>query len=78
MTKRGFAGMDREKVRAIASAGGKAAHAAGTAHEFTTEEAKAAGRKGGLANAGRRKCGACGKISRAGSSCECTKTETTT
>ncbi len=47
--RRGFAGMTREQVRAIASAGGKAAHAAGTAHAFTTEEARAAGRKGGVA-----------------------------
>lgn len=47
--KRGFAAMDREKVREIASKGGKAAHAAGTAHEFTSEEAAEAGRKGGNA-----------------------------
>jgi general stress protein YciG len=49
MAKRGFAAMDRERVRAIARTGGKAAHAAGTAHRFTTSEAQAAGRKGGLA-----------------------------
>jgi len=47
--KRGFAGMDQEKQRAIASKGGKAAHQKGTAHEFTPEEARAAGRKGGQA-----------------------------
>jgi general stress protein YciG len=46
---RGFAAMDREKVSAIASKGGKAAHAAGTAHQFNSEEARAAGRKGGTA-----------------------------
>ena len=46
---RGFAAMDQEKQRAIASKGGKAAHAKGTAHEFTPEEARAAGRKGGQA-----------------------------
>lgn len=46
---RGFAGMDRDKVRAIASKGGKAAHASGTAHQFTSEEARDAGRKGGTA-----------------------------
>jgi len=46
---RGFAAMDREKQRAIASKGGRAAHAKGTAHEFTPEEARAAGRKGGQA-----------------------------
>ena len=47
--RRGFAGMSREKQIAIASKGGKAAHAKGTAHKFTTEEAKLAGRKGGRA-----------------------------
>jgi general stress protein YciG len=41
--------MDREKQRQIASKGGKAAHAKGTAHEFTREEAVEAGRKGGKA-----------------------------
>ncbi len=46
---RGFAAMDQAKQRAIASKGGKAAHAKGTAHEFTPEEARAAGRKGGQA-----------------------------
>ena len=44
---RGFAGMSLDKVRAIASKGGKAAHAKGTAHEWTREEARKAGRKGG-------------------------------
>ena len=48
-SKRGFASMDREKQKMIASKGGKAAHAKGTAHEFTPEEARAAGRKGGQA-----------------------------
>ncbi len=46
---RGFAAMDATKQREIASKGGKAAHAKGTAHEFTPEEARAAGRKGGQA-----------------------------
>lgn len=46
---RGFAAMDRARVSEIASKGGKAAHAAGTAHQFTSEEARIAGRKGGLA-----------------------------
>jgi general stress protein YciG len=46
---RGFAAMDRSKVSEIASKGGKAAHAAGTAHQFTTDEARAAGKKGGVA-----------------------------
>jgi general stress protein YciG len=44
---RGFASMDGAKQRDIASKGGKAAHARGTAHEFTSEEARVAGRKGG-------------------------------
>lgn len=48
-SKRGFASMSKEKQRQIASKGGKAAHAKGTAHEFTREEAVAAGRKGGKA-----------------------------
>jgi len=46
---RGFAAMDRSKVSEIASKGGKAAHAAGTAHQFTSDEARNAGRKGGVA-----------------------------
>jgi general stress protein YciG len=44
---RGFASMDEDKQREIASKGGKAAHEKGTAHEFTPEEAREAGRKGG-------------------------------
>jgi general stress protein YciG len=40
---RGFASMDPERQRAIASKGGKAAHEKGTAHEFTSEEARRAG-----------------------------------
>jgi uncharacterized protein len=48
-SKRGFASMDAEKQRQIASKGGKAAHEKGTAHEFTSEEARQAGRKGGEA-----------------------------
>ena len=44
---RGFASMDREKQREIARKGGRAAHEKGTAHEFTSDEARAAGRKGG-------------------------------
>lgn len=45
----GFAAMPPEQVRAIASKGGRAAHAAGTAHKFTSAEARAAGKKGGRA-----------------------------
>src|SRR5947207_15792838 len=47
--QRGFAGMPPERQREIASQGGRAAHQQGTAHEFTPEEARAAGRKGGEA-----------------------------
>src|SRR5262245_4097151 len=46
---RGFASMDAAKQKEIASKGGKAAHLKGTAHEFTPEEARIAGRKGGEA-----------------------------
>lgn len=46
---RGFASMDPERQREIASEGGKAAHEKGTAHEFDSEEAREAGRKGGEA-----------------------------
>jgi len=52
-SRRGFASMDKEKQRKIASLGGKAAHDAGTAHEFTSEEAREAGRKGGLSRGNR-------------------------
>lgn len=51
---RGFASMDPEKQKSIASKGGRAAHAKGTAHEFTPEEAKRAGRKGGRARHNKR------------------------
>ena len=44
---RGFVFMDRERQREIARKGGRAAHQKGTAHEFTTDEWRAAGRKGG-------------------------------
>ena len=47
---RGFASMERGKQREIASKGGKAAHQKGTAHEWTSEEAREAGRKGGMAS----------------------------
>ncbi len=47
---RGFASMDPAKQREIASKGGKAAHQKGTAHEWTSEEAREAGRKGGMAS----------------------------
>ncbi|PIR45034.1 MAG: hypothetical protein COV10_01505 [Candidatus Vogelbacteria bacterium CG10_big_fil_rev_8_21_14_0_10_51_16] len=46
-TRRGFAALPAWKQREIAQAGGRAAHASGRAHQFTSEEAKRAGRKGG-------------------------------
>jgi general stress protein YciG len=52
---RGFAAMDRSLVRDIARSGGKAAHATGKAHEFTSDEARAAGRKGGQATHAKRR-----------------------
>jgi general stress protein YciG len=42
---RGFAGMDPQRQKEIASMGGKEAHRTGRAHQFTTEEARAAGKK---------------------------------
>jgi len=48
-SNRGFASMDAEKQRQIASKGGKAAHQKGTAHQFSSEEARIAGSKGGRA-----------------------------
>jgi uncharacterized protein len=48
-SNRGFASMDTAKQREIASKGGRAAHAKGTAHEFDSGEAREAGRKGGMA-----------------------------
>lgn len=52
---RGFAAMHPDAVKAIAKKGGKAAHAAGTAHQYTSETARAAGRKGGLSTHAKRK-----------------------
>lgn len=51
-SKRGFAGMSADKQRAIASKGGRAAHINGSAHEWTSEEAREAGRKGGRKSRG--------------------------
>jgi general stress protein YciG len=56
-TPRGFAAMDPQAQRAIAAKGGRAAHQKGTAHEFTSEEARIAGRKGGEASRGGRRSG---------------------
>jgi uncharacterized protein len=47
---RGFASMNRAKQREIARLGGKAAHQQGTAHKWNSEEAREAGRKGGVAS----------------------------
>ncbi len=47
--RRGFAAMDPEKVKAIAQKGGVAVHAKGTAHRFSKDQAREAGRKGGMA-----------------------------
>jgi general stress protein YciG len=46
--------MSPEKQREIASKGGRAAHLKGTAHEWTSEEARSAGRKGGMISRGGR------------------------
>jgi general stress protein YciG len=46
-SNRGFAAMDPEKQKEIASEGGRAAHRQGVAHEWSSDEARAAGRKGG-------------------------------
>lgn len=53
-SERGFAAMNPERQREIASEGGKAAHQSGNAHEFTSEEAREAGRKGGQASSKQR------------------------
>ena len=47
ISRRGFAAMDKSRQKQIASAGGRAAHERGHAHEFTSEEARQAGKKGG-------------------------------
>jgi len=47
ISKRGFASMNKDKQKIIASQGGTAAHVLGTAHEFNSEEARSAERKGG-------------------------------
>lgn len=51
-SNRGFASMDEDKQREIASKGGKAAHQSGNAHEFSSEEAREAGKKGGQSSGG--------------------------
>ena len=70
--RRGFAAMDRTRVKEIASKGGRAAHAAGTAHQFSADEARNAGRKGGMAPHVRR-----GGVRRRPGAIEATTTVTT-
>lgn len=55
--KRGFAAMDAERQRELASQGGRAAHEQGVAHEWNREEAKAAGKKGGQVSGYKRRNG---------------------
>jgi general stress protein YciG len=52
--RRGFAAMDPSLVSELAKRGGMAAHRAGTAHRFTSDEARLAGRKGGMATHAKR------------------------
>jgi general stress protein YciG len=52
--RRGFASMSSDKQREIASKGGRAAHEKGTAHEWSSDEARTAGRKGGQVSRGGR------------------------
>lgn len=62
-SNRGFASMDDEQQRRIASEGGKAAHRSGNAHEFDSKEARDAGRKGGQASHGGGSSGSSGSSS---------------
>ncbi len=55
MPKKGFESYDKEALREMAARGGRAAHEAGVAHEWTKEEAREAGRRGGAATAAKRK-----------------------
>ena len=56
-SERGFAAMDPKRQREIASEGGRAAHLSGNAHEFNSEEAREAGRKGGQASGSHQTAG---------------------
>lgn len=53
--KRGFATMDPDLVRAISRKGGQAAHASGKAHQWTSDEARAAGSRGGQATKNKKR-----------------------
>ncbi|HSW15742.1 MAG TPA: KGG domain-containing protein [Ramlibacter sp.] len=63
-SNRGFASMDPQRQREIASQGGRAAHEKGTAHEFSSEEAREAGRKGGQARSQNNRAKAGGGMAR--------------
>lgn len=67
-SKRGFASMDPDQQREIASEGGRAAHEKGTAHEFTSEEARRAGSMSHKNDQGSRQSSTTGSGSRSGSS----------
>jgi uncharacterized protein len=54
-SRRGFAAMDPEERRAISRRGGEASHQSGRGHEFNSEEAREAGRRGGAARWGRHR-----------------------
>jgi hypothetical protein len=55
ISRRGFGSMSKDRQKLIASKGGIAAHEKGKAHEFSSVEARVAGRKGGLARQGKKK-----------------------
>lgn len=65
-SKRGFASMDPEQQREIAAEGGRAAHEKGTAHEFTSEEARRAGSMSHKNDSRNRQSGGTGSASRSG------------
>jgi general stress protein YciG len=67
-SNRGFASMDPQRQREIASEGGRAAHEKGTAHEFTSEEAREAGRKGGQARSQSNRSNSSNRSGNSGSS----------
>lgn len=67
-SKRGFASMDPDQQREIASEGGRAAHEKGTAHEFTSEEARRAGSMSHKNDQGSKQSSTTGSGSRSGSS----------
>lgn len=64
--KQGFASFSPERLKEVAQKGGKKAHELGRAHEFTEEEAKAAGRRGGMELSRKFGKGYMSKIGKAG------------